>query len=726
MAGLAAVGAIAAAPYRALGEGSVPAQQVAAEIRELTGAHTRMAWIQDGDENVSSWGCGPKTLIMGFDTDDVKGERVIVGDQSGCAGPVFTPDGKGLVFTRIEWGPPLKRHLMYVNFDGSGLREIALGWFAAATIADPKEGFTWIYGLAEVEGGLRFKRVRMDRPEVVESLWDKTDGPGGATVSPDGKYVGGVYNFAAGNAPCGVYEVPNVAWHVVGTGCLPCMLPTTQPHTLFVATGDHRGGNIFASPGDKDHMVAHHVSFADAPLADNKWEVNTPRWSNKMRFVVLSAPYTPAQNDQGIAFPGGEGDPKYRRYYDKVEISIGRLDEGLTKAERWVQVTHNAKGDYLPQAWIDPDGKAGPANAGQAGTKKPATAKTSRGPAWPGDKTGLVFLWENSLAQNEAPDRSGQGRMCVADARDHAIFGRYGVMDLAGGSFVARSEFAADLLAACRESEAFSLEALVRPDRVDADDLSAIMSFSTNGTCDFLLGMAKDKLVMRLQTSARKENAAFGLATLRPKTAQHILVTYKAGALDCYVDGKRTAANLDVKGDLRAWAPAQLVFGDDYAGGRNWPGTLEGIAIYSRALDAKAAKDHAAAYLARLGQRKPAGRVVVEAKLVDVTPNSTPKAIEPYRRLLLVDNYEVAKVVQGTCDGKNIAVARWGILDNKILDLRREKGKIYTLAIEPMDEHAYLDSERTLNTTQDLTLPLYYNVEKPPTTGGRSAPLTEG
>ena len=38
--------------------GEPPPRQVAAEIKALTGAHTRMAWLQDGDENVHSWGCG--------------------------------------------------------------------------------------------------------------------------------------------------------------------------------------------------------------------------------------------------------------------------------------------------------------------------------------------------------------------------------------------------------------------------------------------------------------------------------------------------------------------------------------------------------------------------------------------------------------------------------------------------------------------------------------------
>ena len=692
--------------------GEPPPRQVAAEIKALTGAHTRMAWLQDGDENVHSWGCGPKTLIMGFDTDDGKGVRAIVADQSGCAGPVFTPDGKGLVFTRIDWGPPLKRHLMYVNWDGTGLREIAPGWFIAAAVADPKEGFTWLYGLAEVEGGgLLTKRIRMDKPEVVEALWDKADGPGGMTVSPDGRYVGGVYNFAAGNAPCGVYELPNVAYVNVAHGCLPCMLPCTAPYRLFIANGDHRSGNIYTNPADKEKMTTQRVSLVEAPMADNKWEVHTPRWSNNVRFLVLSAPFTPGQNDQGIPFPGGEGNPKYRRDYDKVEISIGRLDEDLTKIEKWVRITYNNKGDYLPQAWIDP----GKGAASSKATPAQDVKQTPRLTAWPPDRAGLVYLYERmgEGIQNDVVDGSGQSRMCLPEPRDHATYGRFGVMDLVNGSFVAMPEETAVILDSCRKSGAFSLEMTLQPDRVDLDKPAAIMSFASEGSGNFVLGMEKNRLVMRLLTSEHKPDSAVKVAALKAGVLQHVIIAYEAGKLACYIDGQNKATNGTIKGNLGGWSSAPLVFGDHIGRGQDWPGTLEGIAVYSRALDAKQANAHAKAYQARVEKRRPAARIVVDAKLFEITPNSTPEAIVPYHRLLLVDNFEVVKVVKGKCDHKTIGVAGWGILDDKVLELNREKGKTYRLVIEPLSDHPQLEIERVLNATQDQLLPFYYNVVKP-------------
>ena len=37
----------------------------------------------------------------------------------------------------------------------------------------------------------------------------------------------------------------------------------------------------------------------------------------------------------------------------------------------------------------------------------------------------------------------------------------------------------------------------------------------------------------------------------------------------------------------------------------------------------------------------------------------------------------------------------------------------HRLALEPMDDNPHLESERIFNSTDDLTLSLYYNAEKP-------------
>ena len=56
-----------------------------AEVRNFTGAHTRVVWVQgDGTDPEAE---GTQLILMGFDTDDGKGERVILGERRSISSP---------------------------------------------------------------------------------------------------------------------------------------------------------------------------------------------------------------------------------------------------------------------------------------------------------------------------------------------------------------------------------------------------------------------------------------------------------------------------------------------------------------------------------------------------------------------------------------------------------------------------------------------------------------
>ena len=326
-------------------------RKLASDVRELTGAHTRIVWLQDGGEEAAPWGAGPKTRLVGFDTDDGKGIRPIIREEGGISWAYFTPDGKGVAFTRIAGDGNC---VMYVNWDGTGLRKLVPKAWLAGVSGDPDGKTVWLYCQGDENGKFVIKRHRLDDPSANEIMWDKNKTIGRFTISTDGKMGAGVYDNP-GTGPCGVFELPNVAWHQVANGCQPCMLPGSDPYRLFVFHGDHRSGSISTNPTDPAKRTQQRIFLADAPGAAGRHEISYPKWSNNVRFMVLSAPFTSAKNENGIPFPGSEKmEGKYRRYHDKVEISIGRLDEGLTKIEKWVQITHNDKGDYIPEAWIEP------------------------------------------------------------------------------------------------------------------------------------------------------------------------------------------------------------------------------------------------------------------------------------------------------------------------------------------------------------------------------------
>ncbi len=195
---------------------------------------------------------------------------------------------------------------------------------------------------------------------------------------------------------------------------------------------------------------------------------------------------------------------------------------------------------------------------------------------------------------------------------------------------------------------------------------------------------------------------------------QHVLVTYKAGVIRCFVDGKNVTSALTKAADFNVWKEGPIVFGNSPGTGQDWPGTLEAVAMYSRAIEINevAANAALAKRETRVVGRTPIPRLVVEARLVEFTENTTPDAIRPYRRALLEDNYEVIRVVEGVCADKAIAVGRWGILDAQTVPLKREKGRVETLVLEPMSEHPNFESERSLNETSDFTLPVYLNMRQ--------------
>jgi len=351
---LGLVAAVLAMPSSALCSEAGEQRKVAAEIRELTGARTRFVWLQDAGEDPCPWGGSATMRIMGFDTDDGKGARPIFPEPSDYMCPYLTPDGKGIVFNKVKMGPPIDRHVMYVNWDGTGLREVVTRAWLASVGADTNGRFVWLYCLAEAPGDkLVFKRFRLDDPSVSELLWDKSASIGRPTVSPDGKMAAGVY-AGTGGSPCGVYDLPNIVYHNIGVGCQPAMLPCTNPYRMFLFSGDHRNGAIFTDPDDPNKIKRQPVSFENAPATRGRHQVQYPQWSNNVRFMVVAAPFAYVKNEEGIPFPDEGMKGKYKRYYDNVEISIGRLDEKLTRIEKWVQITHNNKGDYFPEAWIEP------------------------------------------------------------------------------------------------------------------------------------------------------------------------------------------------------------------------------------------------------------------------------------------------------------------------------------------------------------------------------------
>jgi hypothetical protein len=104
-------------------------------------------------------------------------------------------------------------------------------------------------------------------------------------------------------------------------------------------------------------------------------------------------------------------------------------------------------------------------------------------------------------------------------------------------------------------------------------------------------------------------------------------------------------------------------------------------------------------------------RLVVEARMLEAFPIPTPKSILPYRRALLVNEYEIVQVLEGSYQGSKILVAHWVIRDGQVLvTAEREPGSVHRMILEPYDAHPELEGERLVMDSDEFALRLYYDI----------------
>ena len=319
-----------------------------AAIREFTGAQTRLVWVQDAGETACVFSEKPTLRLMGFDTDDGKGERPILPAIGWYAKPQLTADGKRVVFA--DWAD---RSVNVVNFDGTGRRLIVKDveeWGNTAVWTDPRSGVAWAYAsIMEKRGDQQvftIRRYQIDHPEVNELVWDKAPASH-FTVNGDGRFASGGVG-EGGNSPQGLFSLPNQWFKMMSNGCWASM-SRDDSRRCWVFDGRHRNVYIFA-PDESGKTEGPHTlcSFTTVPGFGEveRGEVYHPRWSNHPRFLALTGFYRDWRwaSDAKIS-------PEVAA---KVEVYLGRFAPDFGSVEEWVRLTDNQRGDYWPDAWVQP------------------------------------------------------------------------------------------------------------------------------------------------------------------------------------------------------------------------------------------------------------------------------------------------------------------------------------------------------------------------------------
>ncbi|QDU47896.1 LamG-like jellyroll fold domain-containing protein [Gimesia panareensis] len=337
--------------------------------------------------------------------------------------------------------------------------------------------------------------------------------------------------------------------------------------------------------------------------------------------------------------------------------------------------------------------------------------------SWPSNREGLQYLFETAGAANRIPAGGGVSRSFNLQPRGRAQYNHDGAMVLGGGAFLVE-DADESLQRACQKTKQLTIEAVIRTDHLNQSGPARIVTFSQNaGSRNFTLGQDRDKLVLRLrtpQTGTNGVNPELKLCTIRPQQQMHFAVTFRPGEIKAYVDGKQVYRENKIHSDLSNWGPQHLLFGDEFDGHRNWSGTLEGVALYNRALSADEVQRNARQYQNLIRSRSRVPQVEVNARLVAKSHVPTLNEIKPYRAALVVSKYRVSQVLHGTLKERELFVSEWALLDGQPQSIAGMKpGTQVKLKVEPFEDNSQLQSfvcRDDFDSDSELLAPRYFAV----------------
>lgn len=349
------------------GAGSGTATSVpAASLHALAGGHARVVWCQqvEGDGS-DAFATGSVFRVVGFDSEDGRGERAILDRTGSYRKPLLTSDG-----ARIVYSDHARGKVCVAGWDGGAPVDLVSG-SAVDIWRDPATGAEWVY---VIEGGLTTDafigspvvRVRLDQPSVREVVWTKSPvSSDNFQVAADGRFAGGLFPWPM----AGVADLPDGDFKRLARGCWSSLAPDDS-HLAWAFDGRHRNLLMF----DVRQGARWSVGISDAPGADG-FEVYHPRWGNHPRFLAMSGPYK-----------GGSGANRIGAGGPLVEIYVGRFAADFRSVEQWFKLTANDKPDFFPDVWVDPAAVAAVA------APAPAATNTTAGAAQAGAAAGRLVI----------------------------------------------------------------------------------------------------------------------------------------------------------------------------------------------------------------------------------------------------------------------------------------------------------------------------------------------
>lgn len=313
-------------------------------------------------------------------------------------------------------------------------------------------------------------------------------------------------------------------------------------------------------------------------------------------------------------------------------------------------------------------------------------------PVWPASADGLLLAWRTAGAANTLADPAGgPDRAATLTPRGGAELDRDGAMVVGDGVFVADQASASAVVSGARDTNELSVELVV----TGRDGDGVLLASGVAGQENFVLAVRQGRLVFAVRAKARGPGS-LQEAVLAPLGAagasRHVAVTFTPGHVVLYLDGETAAESGAITGDFFPWRERAFAVGGRPDGGEPWRGRLEGIALYNRVLSPGEVAEDALRYRRLLAERAAVDRVVVVAVRGARSRVPTLDEITPYRRALVVVEYRVESLVEGTAP-ERIRVARWAIQDGAgVPEARLPEGTRERLVLEPYTAQSQLEA----------------------------------
>jgi hypothetical protein len=322
-------------------------------------------------------------------------------------------------------------------------------------------------------------------------------------------------------------------------------------------------------------------------------------------------------------------------------------------------------------------------HAPDAAAAAPASAAVAVGAEpWPVDPAALAFAWANAQRDNSW---YCAGRFVTTSLIRHgaARIDRDGSLLLAGGSYEARLDEGIAPWPGREHGDdgaALSLEATIRLRDGAAGARADLITLGPPPPGGFPLTLERSGAELRLALGGK----GLVIGRIVDSARHHLAVSCHDGAASASLDG----APAVVLAGLGAALPGR----DRLAlAGGGWRGSIEGIAVYRRALQPAEIAASAGAYAGLVAGLKDAKTTRIHAALSARSLIPELGEIRPYRDALVVCEYDTDP--QNSTLGTRLYVAQWGIIDGVPTPLAGLAiGSACDLELEDIADHPELES----------------------------------